>query len=81
MVQNVYLYGDRLKFDLIVQLYSHKLFHPFFVSQINIVMKQLVYNKICLSFVHTWFSPLLSIFYCAIEKLDIHINTNLWNKP
>jgi hypothetical protein len=50
MVQNVYLYGDRLKFELVVQPYNHKLFHPFFVSQIDTVMKQLVCNKICFNF-------------------------------
>jgi hypothetical protein len=67
MVQNAYLYGHIFKFEFIVQFYNHKLFHPFPISQIDIVTKQLVCNKICLNFcaylVLTLVVPLKNMIY------------------
>ncbi len=73
MMQSAYLYGDKFKFELVVQLDSHKLFHPFSISQIDIITKQPICNKISFSFC----AYLVLIFCYAIEKVDIHINTIL----
>jgi hypothetical protein len=89
-VQNAYLYGDRFKFELVVQLYSHKLFHPYFISQIDIVMKQLVCNKICFNFyAYLVFTFIVNLLLCHWKTWYIYkcnfvkhtLNTNRLNIP
>jgi len=90
MVQNVYLYGDRFKFELVVQLCNHKLFHQFSISQIDIVMKQLVCNKVCFNFyAYLVFTFIVNLLLCHWKTWYTYkhnfvkqtLNTNILNTP
>lgn len=76
LAQSTHLYGDRLQFQLIVQLYNDKLFNPFLVSHEYTIVHQPIFKKVCLN-ICKYLIMLFFMFCCAIEEPKTCVNTTL----